>query len=370
MVSVNTLLNNLPVFKGDKELIAGRQRMKHIKALMQEAHQEYAPDYDGIVGFFKQGPGLPKQLFDFVQKNIRYEVQDEDFQSVESPAAILAQGEGDCKHYASFIAGILDAANREGRYRYPWVFRFGTWKGKNMGHVFVVVKDAQGGEIWIDPAPIDNILGGQTARYFNDRLSIPDKYVDVKPKDMGLYKVSGPGAILPIVTETVVRRADKPQAADGCCCVGLMAVQESDYGYQVEPYTGEKLYNGGGGGGGYDLISFDYSQPGIVLMPSDEPYYTQPASIPPVVKDEQPIPYPTQETPANGSTSTPPPIQTAIPNTAEVPTATADQDTPAATKKTGLAYIFELAAANPIPTAFVVGTVLFIATRKKKKRRS
>lgn len=118
-------------------------------------HKQHARQYDRIARQFDSGSerDIARALFNFCKKNIEYCVEGEEVQSIRSPGRILAEGNGDCKHYASFIAGVLDALKRSGL-DIDWAYRFAKYtngRGKVTNHVFVILYDQDGKEIWIDP---------------------------------------------------------------------------------------------------------------------------------------------------------------------------------------------------------------------------
>ena len=95
----------------------------------------------------------------------------------------------DCKHYAGFAAGILDALNRAGLQQpIEWTYRFCSYNpfDSKPAHVYVVITEPTGDEIWLDPAPTE--LG---ERSFNDRDKIPSFFKDEKPTNMSLMRLSG-----------------------------------------------------------------------------------------------------------------------------------------------------------------------------------
>lgn len=187
------LLSILPPFQYNDQLIAKHQDVHDIVGEILEAHQVFSRDYDRIAGEFAGG-SVEKKLYDFCRNNIAYKVEKEKRQTSNSPAALLTLQKCDCKGYAQFIGGILDALNRSGRGRYNWVYRFGVYPGINIFdeeddsyHVFVVVKRPDGSETWIDP-----VLDA-----FNKRYPSPESYEDLKPVSQAaavgdLYRVSGP----------------------------------------------------------------------------------------------------------------------------------------------------------------------------------
>lgn len=118
-------------------------------------HKVHAKQYDKIAGNFDVGSerDIARRLFKFCKENIPYCEQTEKKQTVRSPGRILSEPSGDCKHYASFIAGVLDALKRAGL-DIDWAYRFCKYQGLTgniTNHVFVVLYDQDGREIWIDP---------------------------------------------------------------------------------------------------------------------------------------------------------------------------------------------------------------------------
>lgn len=147
------LLNKIGADPSRGAVIVENQNVRDIISLIKYKHGKHGRDYDKIAGYFWRGSVLKtcEYLFDWCKENIRYKIEDEELQTVSSPMRILEKGEGDCKHYSCFIAGILDALTRAG-HPFNWSFRFASYNpfSDEPGHVFVVVK-YQGQEIWIDP---------------------------------------------------------------------------------------------------------------------------------------------------------------------------------------------------------------------------
>lgn len=248
-MSKSKMLKVLPAFKGETLVIEDSQSVADIRNELVNAHKLFAADYDILV----ENVNLPRReifqyLFDFCKKNIRYEVESEDVQSVRSPSGILSMGYGDCKHYASFIAGVLSALNRVG-YNFDWVYRFATYKDANSAHVFVVVFDNDGNEIWIDPV----------LSHLDQRYPAPSHFTDKKIKDMSLVRMSGIETTEGFQNETVVSRLEFQKQNDvgkssGCNCVNA----PGKVGYSIEEYTKDDVNNDfenpfeDGGGGGYN----------------------------------------------------------------------------------------------------------------------
>jgi hypothetical protein len=186
-MNTNDLLGMLPPFQGAKVKVTQKQSVPRIMKEIISAHKDYAADYDRIADYFYTGDdaSTERMLFDFCKTNLSYNVESDSQQTVRSPTAILVLGEMrgvDCKHYASFIGGVLDALNRQGKTDLNWFYRFASYStdDKVPEHVFIVVND-NGYETWIDP-----VLDG-----FDDRYPYPIFIKDIKPKTMALYRISG-----------------------------------------------------------------------------------------------------------------------------------------------------------------------------------
>jgi len=162
-LSVKVLLvGKLPPFSNRRVDIVKKQTVYDIMREVLTAHKIFAQDYDQIAAEFWRGSvyNTAQYLFNFCKKNIPYKIETENNQTTKSPAAILTLGTGDCKHYAGFIGGVLDALRRQGM-RIDWHYRFAAYNGNGRvpEHVFIVVKN-KGAEIWIDPV----------LKTFNERL--------------------------------------------------------------------------------------------------------------------------------------------------------------------------------------------------------
>lgn len=148
------LLAALPAFENKKDLITKYQDTDDIVNELMKHHKLYANDYDNISQKFWKGNAkqTAKSIFDFLKKNVRYDVEPQGDQTVKSPAAILSQKHGDCKHYSSFICGVVDSLHRRG-YPIKAKYRFASYSPAkiNPHHVFAVVLDRNGNEYWTDP---------------------------------------------------------------------------------------------------------------------------------------------------------------------------------------------------------------------------
>lgn len=189
-------LRKLPPYRGNEIRVVTDQRVTDIIKEILAAHTDYATDYDKITDLYirKSVPDLCRELFKLCKNEFDYVVEDENRQTVRSPAAIIALAKvigSDCKHYASFIGGVLDALKRRGR-EITWCYRFCSYDLFDMTpeHVFIVVED-EGQEIWIDPV----------LETFDQRYPVYYHHRDKQPK-MALYRVSGIGR-QPIYKTTV-----------------------------------------------------------------------------------------------------------------------------------------------------------------------
>jgi hypothetical protein len=184
MVSKSEVLALLPPFRNKRKLVTWRQSTALLVKEILKTHQEYEVDYDLIYPLFDTGDLYTtcKGLWDFCKYNLTYTIEPESEQTVKSPAAILQPGENiDCKHYASFIGGVLDAIKMNMGDEWSWCYRFASYdKSKAIEHVFVVAFDTNGKEYWVDP-----VLTG-----FNQKKQ-PTFYIDKQP--MALMKISGIG---------------------------------------------------------------------------------------------------------------------------------------------------------------------------------
>jgi hypothetical protein len=177
----DALLMVLPPYTGTEELINGRQRLVDIVEEVLDAHEYFAGDYDFIAAQFidRTTEGTCRQLFSFLKLNVAYVEETEDAQYTKSPAALLETGESDCKMYASFIGGVLDAMCRAGA-EIDWCYAFAKYpQGTN--HVFIIVEEA-GREIWVDPVLSE----------FNIREPHPST-ISKKRIGMALIRLSGTG---------------------------------------------------------------------------------------------------------------------------------------------------------------------------------
>jgi len=175
------LYRQLTPYQNQRELIKRYQDTEDIIKQILGKHARYASEYDKISQRFWAGDALStaRELFRFCKANIRYKIEPESSQSVMSPSAILYKGSGDCKHYASFINGVMDSLKRSG-YPIKSVYRFASYRffDPTPQHVFAVLI-YQGKEFFVDP--VLHEFNEQKKYFFKKDKSMP----------MSLYSISG-----------------------------------------------------------------------------------------------------------------------------------------------------------------------------------
>jgi len=179
------IIGLLPEPENNRQVIIERQEVNDIINEVLEAHNIFKKDYDLIYPFFysTNDERFLKNIFDFCKKNIAYKIESENNQTSKSPAVLLAEKRGDCKHYAGFIGGVIDAANRYENKKISWFYRFASYNYLDNvpGHVFIVVKESNR-EIWIDP-----VLNS-----FNSHFPVPKYFKDYIPKkNKMISRISG-----------------------------------------------------------------------------------------------------------------------------------------------------------------------------------
>lgn len=180
---MNDIFEILPV-RNEKILISKKQKVNDIIREVLNSHAVFEQDYLLIADYFYAPKNIDifKNLFDFCKEFLEYQVEPEEQQTTKSPAAIL-RTTNDCKHYAGFIGGVLNAINTKYNKKIQWWYRFASYNFLNSipSHVFIVAV-ANDKEIWIDPV----------LKRFNDHGVRPIYYQDkkLKRKKM-LQRISG-----------------------------------------------------------------------------------------------------------------------------------------------------------------------------------
>jgi len=158
------------------------QNVSDIITGILNTHKKYAKDYDKIYQYFI-GEDLEqtgRNIFDFLKTNVPYFIESNEFQYLKSPASIIST-KGDCKSFALFACGCLQAFARNKNPDLEVYYRFASYDpfNKTPEHVYCVVKE-YGQEYWIDPV-LDR---------FNQRKE-PYFYKDKKLNTMALVGLSG-----------------------------------------------------------------------------------------------------------------------------------------------------------------------------------
>lgn len=135
-----------------------RQTAADIIREMRTKHAECTRDYDKIVSEMDTSQDIEaicRDLWDFCRGNLVYHVEEGEQQNVSCPYTILTHRKVDCKNYALFIGGMLDALKRRG-YPLTWFYRYASYDLFDItpGHVFVVV-NPRTDDIWVDPVLAD-----------------------------------------------------------------------------------------------------------------------------------------------------------------------------------------------------------------------
>ena len=119
--------------------------------IMQAVIDCYNSDYAQVRELAESLPGDDtlsrcRAVFDFVDKNIRYQMDPLQKQWIRTPARLWSDGEGDCKSFSIFICSCLRCMG------IPHLFRFAAYEGaSDPTHVYAVAIDEAGKEIIVDP---------------------------------------------------------------------------------------------------------------------------------------------------------------------------------------------------------------------------
>jgi len=176
-MNAGTILGRLSPYQAQEYKLRDEQSTGDIIAAITKAHKQYRPEYKKIALYFKGSS--PRQtgqkIYDFLKSNVQYVIEPANKQTVKSPSAILAEGDGDCKHYSTFAGGVLEQLG------IPFSYRFASYRmfDETPQHVFVVINPGTQKEIWLDP-----VLNS---------FDYKKPYTYAKDKKMALYSVSGIG---------------------------------------------------------------------------------------------------------------------------------------------------------------------------------
>lgn len=168
-----------------KDTIINRQGKT--KDIMQAVVDCYNSDYAQVQELADNLPGNDtlsrcRAVFDFVDKNIRYQIDPLQKQWIRTPARLWSDGEGDCKSFSIFICSCLRCMG------IPHLFRFAAYEGNSdPTHVYAVAIDESGKEIIVDPVYRDE--NGKAV--FNKECPYTKK-IDMKGTTE-ISRLSGPG---------------------------------------------------------------------------------------------------------------------------------------------------------------------------------
>ena len=189
-------MGRLAPFQNKNEMLVQDQSTGDIIDAIVTAHNKHAREYSRISSFFNAGTRkeVGRKIYNFLKNNVRYVIEPGSRQTVKSPAAILATGYGDCKHYSLFSGGILQSLG------IPFAYRFASYRefDKQPQHVFVVINPGTSNEIWLDP-----VVGQYDYKK-------PYKYAT--DRKMALYSISGVGATAQQKAALKVAKAAKKAA--------------------------------------------------------------------------------------------------------------------------------------------------------------
>jgi hypothetical protein len=185
MVNRNILIGKVSPYLGKKEIVVANQDTVDIIDALIRNHYKYSNEYDKIYRYF-DGGSVEETAFNvwcFLKDEFKYTIEPEEMQILRSPAALLASNIVgiDCKGFATFSAGIMDAYRRNTGKNFEVIYRFASYDAfdNTPQHVFTVVKN-KGTEYWIDPV-LDQF----------DEKKQPYFYKDKKIKNMALVAMSG-----------------------------------------------------------------------------------------------------------------------------------------------------------------------------------
>lgn len=123
-MNANVLMGRLAPFQNKNEMLVQDQSTGDIIDAIVTAHNKHAREYSRISSFFNAGTRkeVGRKIYNFLKNNVRYVIEPGSRQTVKSPAAILATGYGDCKHYSLFSGGILQSLG------IPFAYRFASYR--------------------------------------------------------------------------------------------------------------------------------------------------------------------------------------------------------------------------------------------------
>jgi hypothetical protein len=150
----NVILGLLEPYQGKTRILVYDQDTDDIIDGILQTHYQYQKEYEKIYPYFIASNIYTtcRNVWNFVKKNVKYEIESDKKQFIKSPASILATKSSDCKNMSLMCAGILSALQRATGVNIEVGYRFASYSifDKNYQHVFCVVKTPNR-EIWVDP---------------------------------------------------------------------------------------------------------------------------------------------------------------------------------------------------------------------------
>lgn len=157
MVTPEQIAAQLPAYRDGWELVKEKQYVTDIIEEICVSHRLFADHYDRFSYLFyrKDVADVAEALHRYCKNFILYKAETVKRQTTALPSGIVYRGQGDCKHYALFIAGVIDSLKRVYGCPFEWCYYFAGYNDATEPyHVFVSVYDeSQDEQIWIDPTP-------------------------------------------------------------------------------------------------------------------------------------------------------------------------------------------------------------------------
>jgi hypothetical protein len=120
-----------------------------------------------------------RRLFDYVCRNVRYELDPQGREKVFKPSTTVANGKGDCKKMTVLIASVLKAAGIEPLLKHVY------YSGENYTHVYVIVPYPQLPN-YVTLDPVNDCKFNQEVKYSSANI------YDLKGNRMDLYTGNKP----------------------------------------------------------------------------------------------------------------------------------------------------------------------------------
>lgn len=214
-------------------------RRGNTEDIMQAVIDCYNSDYAQVRELSESLPGDDtlsrcRAVFDFVDQNIRYQMDPLQKQWIRTPARLWSDGEGDCKSFSIFICSCLRCMG------IPHMFRFAAYEGaSDPTHVYAVAIDESGREIIVDPVYRDDSGKAQ----FNKECPYTKK-IDMKGTTE-ISRLSGPGIGYLTETEmiTISGKENLPREEQDILIAlnnlitlynGAVASRDSEFATQIE----------------------------------------------------------------------------------------------------------------------------------------